>query len=247
MLAAAHPTPTVGGSVDCVLLGGTSSSRCARALAAAAHQSAQRGQFERTCCFLVSQIKEERYRGGNSIGASGALPCARRGAACVFPCAADESENVGRSSHRSVSTTSRCRMPQMLEELVETIQPAPQERRHQRIVDQVALFAVSQVVDVLVEMNQITSQERVSERNVTWSADVLLKELVEVGQTIPRRQSGSGSPFRWSKCERWRFLNREFLTPLERRQQRAPEMSRESGLVERLIPPFPARAARRAR
>ena len=68
-------------------------------------------------------------------------------------------------------------MPQVVERIVE--QPVPQERSYQRIVEQRVLFLVRQVVEDRTVMDQIMSQERISERNVEQSVDVPKPENYE--------------------------------------------------------------------
>ena len=54
---------------------------------------------------------------------------------------------------------------------------SPPERSHSRIVEQIVLLPVPQFAEDVVEVDQITSQDRISERHVEQSADVAVPQM----------------------------------------------------------------------
>ena len=83
---------------------------------------------------------------------------------------------------------------QIVEGIVHAIRPVPQERSHQRIVEQSVLFLVPQIVGDLIWSYQITSWERISKGHVEQGVDVpvsqsleqLVEEVAEVAEIAPR-------------------------------------------------------------
>ena len=108
-------------------------------------------------------------------------PWTYRGADCVFPCVAEQEGNHGGFSACASETHPRANRGADVEF---PVPPVPLERVHEQIVDRMVVFPVPHIVEMMIvedlmEMDQIISQERISKRSVEQSVDVLTPEMLE--------------------------------------------------------------------